>query len=414
METLAQPRPLVDQPTPADHADVGTRTARPLEGRAPLVTRWSVMARIAWRMMLHDKLKMMGTLAGVVFAVVLSNQQVGTFLGLLHKNTMFIDHAGADIWIVPPSTQQLQFGEPMPDGVLMRARVTPGVAWAEPLLFGGGNIRRPDGGSQPVSLVGTHLPRGVGGPWNVVAGTSANLAYPDTIIFEDADREKFGGLNLGSVRELNGRRVRAGGFTWGLLPFGPSYAFADIDLAHELLGVDDDQLHFVLLGVSPDADPNTVVQQLQRDLPDTRVMTKAQFKASTVKYVLTATAIGVTLGSSALFGLIVGFTVVALMMFSSVLDNLREFGTLKAVGATTFDLSKLLFVQAVTYAVVGTIIGLTIMTQLSEAIRSPQLALVLPATLFAGTAVLMIALCVMASIASILRLRKLEPAMVFR
>jgi len=372
------------------------------------------MARVALRMMLHDKLKMAGTLAGVVFAVVLANQQVGTFLGLLHKNTMFIDNAGADVWVVPPATPQLQFGEPMQDSVLMRARVEPNVAWAEPLLYGGANLKRMDGGSQPVTLVGTRDPHKVGGPWNLVAGDVDNLRMPDTVIFEDAERAKFGGINLGSVRELSGRKVRVGGFTWGLLPFGPSYAFADYELAREVLRTDSDQLSFVLIKVQPDVDPSSVARSLQLRIPEAKVLTRDQFKASTIEYVLTSTAIGVTLGSSALFGLIVGFTVVALMMFSSVLDNLREFGTLKAVGATTWDLSKLLLIQAISYALVGTLIGLALVGQLSEAIRSPQLALVLPPALYGATAVVMTLLCIFASLASIFRLRKLEPAMVFR
>lgn len=372
------------------------------------------MALVALRMMLHDKLKMAGTLAGVVFAVVLANQQVGTFFGLLHKNTMFLDNAKADVWIVPPATPQLQFGEPMPDSVLMRARVAPGVVWAEPLLYGGANLKRTDGGSQPVTLVGMRDPAKVGLPWNVVAGRVENLRMPDTVFFEDAERDKFGGLNLGSVRELGGRKVRVGGFTWGLLPFGPSYAFADFELAREILRTQSDQVHYVMIKTEPGVDPAAVARSLQASIPEAKVLTKQQLKGSTIDYVLTSTAIGVTLGSSALFGLIVGFTVVALMMFSSVLDNLREFGTLKAVGATTWDLSKLLLVQAVTYAVVGTVIGLALVGQLAEAIRSPQLALVLPPTLYAATLVVMTLLCVTAALASIFRLRKLEPAMVFR
>jgi putative ABC transport system permease protein len=372
------------------------------------------MALIAVRMMFHAKLKMAGTLAGVVFAVVLANQQVGTFFGLLHKNTMFLDHAAADVWIVPPSTPQLQFGNPLPESVLLRAKVAPGVAWAEPLLFGGATIKRTDGGSQPVTLVGTRDARKVGVPWNVVAGDVDQLRMPDTVFFESAEREKFGGLNLGSVRELNGKKVRVGGFTWGLLPFGPSYAFADYELARQILQVDPDQQHFVLVKAAEGSSAEEVARDLQSQIPEARVMTTAAFKASTVQYVLTATAIGVTLGSSALFGLIVGFTVVALMMFSAVLDNLREFGTLKAVGATTWDLSKLLLVQAVLYASIGTLIGLALVGRLAEAIRSPQLALVLPPELFAITGVVMTALCILASLASIVRLHKLEPAMVFR
>jgi putative ABC transport system permease protein len=310
---------------------------------------------------------------------------------------------------------------------LMTARTTDGVAWAEPLIFGGGTVALPAGGSEAVTLVGTRMttplggraatppaPRWAGGPWNVVAGEADALARPDAMFFEDSQRELLGGLNLGSIREVNGHRVVTEGFTWGLLPFGPSYAFADYDLARELTHTPRDQTNFVLVGLSPGQNPDEVARRLAPLVPDAKILTAAQFRASITRYVLVSTAIGVTLGSSALFGLIVGFVIVALSMFSSVVDNLREFGTLKAIGATTWDLAKLLFVQSVIYASLGSLVGLFAVTRLAAQIRSAQLALVLPPAMFAASAGTMILLCVVASSLALLRLRKLEPAMVFR
>ena len=407
----------------------GDVEARPLEGRASLWKRWVAMARVGVRMMFHDKLKMIGTLFGVVFSVVLSNQQAGTFLGLLHKNTMYIENSGADLWIIPPGTQQLQPGQQLSDATLMQARVARGVAWAEPLLFAGGTVKLPSGGTEPVTIVGTRLPSMRGGPWNVVephppagaasadearAQAAAVLSRPDTMFFEDSEREKLGGLNVGSVREVNGRTIHVGGFTWGLLPFGPSYAFANFDLVRELTHTDSDRLNFVLIGLQEGADVASVKAEIQRAVPEAEVVTRDEFKSRTIRYVLLRTPIGVTLGSSAAFGLIVGFVIVALTMFSAVVDNLREFGSLKAIGATTLDLAKALFVQSVIYAAMGTVIGLAAVTQMAAGIRSPKLALILPWQLFAGTAVFMVVLCVAASSLSLLRLRKLEPAMVFR
>ena len=53
--------------------------------RAGFWVRWRTMGRVAIKMVFYDKLKLVGTLLGVVFAVVLSNQQAGTFLGLLYS-----------------------------------------------------------------------------------------------------------------------------------------------------------------------------------------------------------------------------------------------------------------------------------------------------------------------------------------
>jgi putative ABC transport system permease protein len=357
---------------------------------------------------------MIGTLFGVVFAVILSNQQAGTFLGLLKKNTMLVDNAGADLWVLPPSAPMIQAGPSLPDAVLMQARTTPSVAWAEPLLFGGGIVKRQDGGAEAVQIIGVKLPAMKGGPWNIVAGSPAALAQPDTVIFEDSQRDKFGGMNLGSVRELNGIKVRAGGFTWGLVPFGPAFAFADYDLARSLLHFEAHRLSFVLVGVALGKDPAAVAADLQRRVPEARVMSAAELRSSTVDYILTRTAIGITFGTATLFGLIVGFVIVALTMFSAVIDNLREFGTLKAIGATNGDLAVLLLVQSIVYALMGSLLGLAVVSLMANGIRSAQLAMNVSPALFGGTVVAMLGLCVFASSLSLLRLRKLEPAMVFR
>ncbi len=394
---------------------VARRPSAKITTKASNALRWRMMARVAVRMMLHDKLKMLGTLAGVVFAVLLATQQAGTFLGLLYKNVMLVDNSGADIWIIPPSTYQFIGGtKPIPESTLMYASVTPGVAWAQPLVYGAGSVTLPDGGSEGVTIVGTKAPVYAGGPWNLVVGDVHALERPNTMIFEHGERNKLGGLNLGSVREVNGTRVQAGGFTWGLLPFGASFSFAEYELARRLVGLAPGEVSFVLVGVEPGEDPKQVRARLAERLPDVEVHTNAEYDRLIVENLLVRTPIGLTFGTSAMFGLLIGFVIVALAMFSSVIDNIREFGTLKAIGATTKDLAKLLAVQAVSYAVLGSLIGLALVTRVAEAIRSPRLAILIPRELMLIMMVLMCLMCVMASGLALLRVRKVEPGMVFR
>jgi putative ABC transport system permease protein len=394
--------------------ELGATRADVITGRASGAKRWRVMARVAIHMMLHDKLKMLGTLTGVIFAVVLSNQQAGVFLGLMQKNAMFVENAGADLWIVPKNTESLQPAKPMSDSVLMRAKAAEGVSWAEPLLWGTGSLSLPGGGTEAVQIIGTRAPAFRGGPWNLVSGDEKVLLRPDTMIFEDSEREMLGKLNLGSVREVNGHRVVAGGFTWGLIPFGPSFSFAEYDLARLLLGMDRDRVSYVLVGVAPGADLKKVQASLQSALPDARVFEKKEFRRSIIGYVLTKTAIGITFATSTLFGLLVGFVIVALSMFSAVVDNVREFGTLKAIGATTGDLTRLMLVQSVVFGAAGALIGLALVSRVAEGIRSAKLAMQLPPELLIVTAVVMIVMCGLASSLALLRLRQVEPAMVFR
>jgi putative ABC transport system permease protein len=391
-----------------------TASARPIATRAGALQRVRTMVLLGLSMMFFDKAKLIGTVLGVVFAVVLTNQQLGIGLGLVDRNVMFVDHAKADLWIAPPSTETLQGGRTVPMSALYAARTTPGVARADPLLFSGGVVKTPSGGTEAITLIGTKYPQYAGGPWNIVAGDASALRLPDTMTFEDSERETLGNLNLGSVREVNGRRMTAGAFTWGLEPFGPSYAFVDYETARELMHTTNDEASYVLVGLEPGQDPLQVKRAIEARTSGVKLMTKAEFETSIRNFVLFKQSLGASIGASALFGVIVGFVIVALSMFSSVIDRLREFGTLKAVGATNGDLAVLLLGQSVAYAWIGSLVGLFLVTRMAAAMRSPKLTLLFPPALTIGTIVGMTLICVFASTLALLRIRKVEPAMVFR
>jgi putative ABC transport system permease protein len=389
------------------HMDLGSTDRA--AGRA----RRGAMVMVGLRMMLHDRLKMAGTVFGVVFAVVLSVQQLGILFGLLAKNTMVVENAGAEVWIVPPGTEFFQSGQLIPEWALSEARVTPGVRDAVPLIVTTASVLKPEGGTEPVTLIGAQAPYDVGGPWNIVAGSRQNLGQPDTMFFEYSQRHSLGGLTLSSMPEVNGRRVHVAGFTWGLQAFAPSYAFADIDLARELAQLPESKVHFVLARVDAGADPEAVAAELSTRVPVAEVRTAEEFSSSIVSSLL-RDQLGITFGTSTIFGLVVGIVIVALAMFSSVIDNLRQFGTLKALGAENRDLTRLVLVQAVSYGLVGSFIGLGVVAWLAELIRSPQLGVVIPAWLVLIVPVVMVGLCMFASILALRRIRRLEPGMVFR
>jgi putative ABC transport system permease protein len=389
--------------------------AGPLLMRASLFKRFRSMAWVGISMMFHDRLKLAGTLFGVLFAVVLGNFQIGTFMSLLGKNRVFVENTPeVDIWLTPPGTRQFQGGKPLSDAILNQARATQGVAWAEPLTVRTAQLALPNGGREPMQLVGTRAPLFKGGPFNIVKGQTKDLLGPNTIFVEDAEREKFGGLNLGSIRELDGHRVQMVGFTWGLLPFGPAFAFAEQSLAREISKIPQSEHTFIMVGVAAGFQATDVRDRLQKLLPDTKAMTRQDFLSEITTYILTATQIGFSFGTSTIMGLLVGLITVALSMFSSVVDNMRQFGTLKAMGARNTDLAMLLFAQSVVYGVVGSLLGLALVTTIATKARNPQLTITIPPVVLGGSLVVMVFMCIVASGLALLRLRKLEPAMVFR
>jgi putative ABC transport system permease protein len=390
--------------------DVAARMRRVRRNRAG---RWRATVVLGLRMTLHAKAKFIGTLLGVTFAVLLASFQLGTMFGLLAKNTLFVDRAGADLWVVPPGTTFSQPGQRMSTALLDQARVTPGVAQASALVMVGTSIRKPAGGSEAITLVGVDVETYLGGPFNIIAGDRRSLREPDTMFFEDAQRERFGGLNLGSVREVGGHNVRVGGFTWGLLPFGPAFTFGEIDTVRNIVGMPSDQLNFVLVKVAPGAAVDEVAERLAARVPTATVISQRAFHER-IKRTLLEQQLGITFGTSTAFGLVIGFVIVMLSMYSSVIDSLREFGTLKAIGLSNVDLMRLLLVQSVFYAIVGSLIGLGVVASTAEGIRSANLSLVIPLWLVVLTPLVMVVLCMLASLLALWRVARLEPGMVFR
>jgi putative ABC transport system permease protein len=391
----------------------GQIVARPIELKPAYSFRF--MARLGVSMLWHDKLKLAGTLVGVAFAVLMSNFQIALFLGLILRNTMYVDRVEADMWILPKNTQILEGNDgTIPKNVVPVARSVKGVAWSAPLLMGAAGLKLPGGGQKSVRLVGTELPAAKGGPFHIVTGKTKDLALPDAMFFEDSRREAFGGLNLGSVREVNGHRVHAVGFTTGLVPFGPAYGFTSYDTAREILDVSNDEVNYVMLGLAPGAEVNEVVRRLQKTFPDQLVLSRAGIRERTVWYILKESGIGQSIGMGVVMALFCGFAIVALTMFSAVVDHVREFGTLKAIGATNMDLAKLLLAQALACALAGATIGEAIVAQLVNVVRGPELPMALPIWLIWGTVLGMVFICVTASTMALLRVRAIEPAMVFR
>jgi putative ABC transport system permease protein len=375
--------------------------------------RYRSTMTLGLRMALHAKPKFIGTVLGVVFAVVLAAQQLGVLFGLLDKNTQFVDNAGADIWIVPPGTNYTNPGQKMSTALLNQARVTPGVAQASALIMAGTTIQKPGGGAEATTMLGVDLDTMLGGPYNIVAGDRDVLRQPDTMFFDDAVRDTFGGINVGSVRELGGYQIKVGGFTWGLLPFGPAFSFANIDLARTIAKVPTDQLNFVLIKVAPGYTPDQVAATLRANITTADVITQKSFHNKIIRQLL-KDQLGISFGTSTAFGLIIGFIIVMLSMYSSVIDNLREFGTLKAIGLTNWDLMRMLAVQSVMYALVGSLIGLGLVSLMAQGISSAKLAVIVPPLLVMITPMIMTVMCLLASLLALSRVAKLEPGMVFR
>jgi putative ABC transport system permease protein len=373
------------------------------------------MVSLARRNLFHDKVRLAVTLTGIVFAIVLSVVQMGLFIGFTGTTSCVIDHSGADIWVASKGVPFLEVGVPFDERKLYQLLSTPDVADAERLIIQLGNWKRPDGAQQGIIVVGFDPATRFGGPWNVVEGDVHDVAADDNVFIDKLYAEKLGVRRVGDLVEMNNRRARVVGFTKRIRSFTTSpYVFTSFKNAVRYAGLRDDQTTYVLVRVAPGASVATVQQAIASRVPGVDVYTTAEFSRRTRVYWMFTTGAGVAILIAAVMGLIVGIVVVSQTIYATTMDHIREFGTLKAIGASNRYLYKVLIQQAALSAVIGYAAGIAVCYALVWLGRDMGVALLLPWELAGAMFVLTVVMCISATVLSINKVTSIEPGMVFK
>jgi putative ABC transport system permease protein len=374
---------------------------------------------LALRNLTHDRTRLAAVLTGVAFAVALITTQLGLFVGFATTTSSLIDRARADLWIASKGTRNVDQSAPISERRRFQALSVPGVAAAELYIADFARWQKPGGGTETVLVVGFDPETDVAGPWSVVAGDVRDLRSPGTIMIDELYAEKLGVAALGQLVELQGwrepRRARVIGFTNGIRSFTQSpYVFASFKTARDYAYLEADQTKYVLVNVVPGADPEAVRGELLARLPGVDVMTAAQFSARTRLYWMFTTGAGLALLVASFVGLVVGFVVVAQTLYATTIDHLREFGTLRAIGASRRYLHQIVLNQAAISAVLGYSIGLAVCLTGKYLAGSAAPAIVLSWALCAGVGAVTFLMCLGAGMVCIRKIVRLDPAMVFK
>lgn len=373
------------------------------------------MSELAWRNLVHDTVRLGVTLTGIVFAVVLIVVELGLFVGFTTTTSGLIDQSGADLWISASRVGYVEVGVPFSERKLYTVLATPGVSHATKYIARFSQWKRPDGRQESVQVVGADPDQALGGPWNLVQGTQHALKEADNVIVDELYKEKLGVTQVGQIIEINGRRARVAGFTRGIRSFTTSpYVFTSFKSAQAYANIPASQTMFMLVTIDPNADIEAVRQRLAARLPDSDVHTTAEFSSMTRQYWMFTTGAGVAVLLAAALGLVVGVVVVAQTIYATTMDHLKEYGTLKAMGATNGYLYRVIVEQAVASAVIGYSLAMCVSYFVVKASQSGGAAIMVPAEMAVGMLGLTVAMCVGAALVSINKVTRLDPAMVFK
>jgi putative ABC transport system permease protein len=370
---------------------------------------------IAIKTLISDRGKLLTALIGVIFSIVLMNVQGGLFVGLIRRAGLLVDRGEADIWVGHKFMHNVDFPADIPRRWLDRLRTVPGVRCAEPYLVGWADMTLPSGAFESVVVIGVEEKSQLGGVWNLVEGEPNWILKPDGIVVDRCENQKLEYPKLGDSRELAGQRATIVGFSQGIMGFliAP-YVFTTYEHAAAYLRKSSDVSSYYLLQLEPGCDVDAVCEAVRQRVPDLDAFPRETYSKISIAFWMTRTGLGLSFGAATLLGLFVGLIMVAQTLYALVLDRLGEFGTLKAIGATERQVFSILFVQAISMALIGSLIGLVFVSVIQWTYHTPKTPIVVPWWVSMGSCTLVLVICLVAAMLPYLRIRKVDPMMVLQ
>ena len=374
---------------------------------------------VAFKMLTGNRGKYVGIILGVAFASLLIAQQASIFCGLMLLTTSQIsDIEGADLWIMDRNVQFIDDIKPMSENELYRVRGVKGVAWAVRLYKGLSRAKLSDGTFQQVILIGLDDATLVGAPQKMVMGKIEDLRRPDAIIM---DREGFKQLwpneplRVGKRFEMNDRVAEVVGICEARRMFQTfPVVFTRYTQATRFAPPERKVMSFVLAQGEKNLTPEDVCRRVEKQT-DLQCLTRQQFAAKTIDYYMRKTGIPINFGITVLLGFIVGTAIAGQTFYLFTIENLKQFGTLKAMGASNLSLMRMITLQAAVVGFVGYGLGVGFAALFGEfAKTTAKLAFYMPWQVLVGTGMAVVVIAILASVLSMRKVIVLEPAVVFQ
>jgi putative ABC transport system permease protein len=378
------------------------------------------MTWIALKMLTGDRSKYLGLIFGVSFATLLMSQQISIFAGIMRRTgSQILDVRDADIWVMDNKVRYIDEIPGLPERDLDRVRGVPGVDWAVKLYKGQVRARLPDGNFRNVILFGLDDATLVGAPAEMIAGSLGDLRQPDAVIIDKAGYEYMWPgepYQLGRAFEMNDRRAVLVGVCKASPPFTTlPVLYTRYSQAGRFVPRERTLMTFVLAKPQAGLEAKEVGRRIQEQT-GLLALTQDQFFWKTIDYFLSSTGIPVNFGITITLGFIIGVAIAGQTFYLFTIENLKQFGALKAMGVSNPRIVGMILLQALVVGLIGYGFGIGLTAAFFESTSHlTQLAgLHLFWEVMVGTGAAVVLIVLLASLLSIRRVLVLEPALVFR
>ncbi|HWY78630.1 MAG TPA: ABC transporter permease, partial [Verrucomicrobiae bacterium] len=305
---------------------------------------------VALKMLTGDRAKYLALIFAIAFSTFLLENQTSIFAGILRRTGSQIrDVSDAGIWVMDRSTEYFEQTKALKGTDLDRVRSVDGVRWAVKMYKGAPVARTLAGKFATTFCLGVDDATLTGVPRKMLMGSWERLREPDSVVIDKAGYILlFPGepLQLGRTLELNDHKVTIVGISDASAPFVSwPVLHARYSLAVNFVGHERTELSYVLVQPAAGVGAKQLCRSIEKQT-GLRARTSGQFQWDCIAYYLKNTGIPVNFGITITIALIVGAVVAGQTFYLFTIENLRQFGALKAIGITDLRLVGMVLLQA--------------------------------------------------------------------
>jgi putative ABC transport system permease protein len=375
---------------------------------------------LALRMLTGDRSKYLSLIFSVTFATLLMTQQVSIFMGIVSRAaSQIVDVRDADLWIMDNKVRYIDEAPYLPTSDLQRVRGVAGVEWAVRFHKSNLTARLRDGNFRNIVVLGIDDATMIGAPRRMVVGNLQDLGLPNAVFIDKAGYEYMWPgepFEIGREFQINDRRVILAGVCKASAPFTTlPVIYTRFSEVERFLPANRNLMNYILAKPTADSNPVDVCRAIEQQ-SGLLALTQDGFFWRTIDYFMSSTGIPINFGITIALGFIVGVAVAGQTFYLFTLENLKQFGALKAMGVTNLRLIGMILLQASVVGALGYALGMgttaIFFTFTNRIAPMAGIHMTWIAATGVGFAVLIIIL-----VTSIFSLRKvlfLEPAVVFR
>lgn len=380
----------------------------------------TAMIETAFKFIRYDKSKSIGVVIGIVISIFLIGQQIGILGFLTGLMGGLIANSREDIgeiWVIDPITQNANELGKLDERYVREIRSMEGVENTYSVVIANGLVKFGNGKTAPVLLIGSEAPTFVAGPApeKIISGSLDDLSAESAVSAEFFDASTFENeINPGTRVEINGKEAFIRLQTKNARGFAGSFFYTTLSKARRYGNFPENRVSAIAVQVKKGVSKEEVIARINATFPRVKAWDARVLKETTIRFITISSNIGTSIGSLVVFAIISGFFIIGLTLYSAALDRIKDYGTLKAIGATNAYVRNLILIQSLLFALFGFSLAMILLLGFSKGVENAGLVITYGWTEIIGLFLVTLFISIGGSFFAISKVNGVEPASVFR